>query len=49
MLFGFVNLEPKGVHSLDIIDPIPVRLQGNALIAPVGYVSVGESLCASNR
>ena len=24
MLVGFVNLEPKGINSFDIIDPIPV-------------------------
>ncbi len=45
-LVGFVNLEPKGINSFDIIDPIPVALQDGIVTAAPGYTSVGERLLA---
>lgn len=45
-LVGFVNLEPKGVNSFDIIDPIPVRLRDGVVVAADGYESVGAALLA---
>ena len=47
-LVGFVNLEPKGINSFDIIDPIPVTLQDGVVVAAPGYDSVGEALLARN-
>ncbi len=32
-LLGFRNQEPAGIHSFDIVDPIPVRLDRGALVA----------------
>ena len=46
VLVGFVNLEPKGVNSFDIIDPIPVTLQDGVVVARPGYSSVEEALLA---
>jgi beta-fructofuranosidase len=47
---GFVNLEPKGILSFDIIDPIPVELdEQGALQARPGYVSVGEIRLSRGR
>jgi beta-fructofuranosidase len=43
-LVGFVNLEPKGVNSFDIIDPIRVQLDRGVVRARAGYESVGERL-----
>jgi hypothetical protein len=48
VLVGFVNLEPKGINSFDIIDPIPVSLQDGILVAQPGYSSVGEALLAAD-
>jgi len=42
-----LNLEPKGIHSFDIIDPIPVTLQDGIVVAQPGYASVGEALLAA--
>ena len=47
VLVGFVNLEPKGINSFDIIDPIPVTLQDGIVVAQPGYASVGEALLAA--
>ena len=47
MLVGFVNLEPEGINSFDIIDPIPVTLQDGIVVAQPGYTSVGEALLAA--
>ena len=47
VLVGFLNLEPKGIHSFDIIDPIPVTLQDGIVVAQPGYASVGEALLAA--
>lgn len=33
VLVGFRNTEPEGVLAFDIIDPIPVRLEGGGLVA----------------
>ncbi len=47
---GFVNLEPKGIYSFDIIDPIPVELDAEgALVAKPGYESVGNARLAARR
>ncbi len=47
---GFVNLEPKGILSFDIIDPIPVGLDADGVVvADPGYQSVGEALLAARR
>jgi beta-fructofuranosidase len=32
-LVGFRNREPEGVHSFDIVDPIPVHVAGDGLVA----------------
>ncbi len=47
-LLGFVNLEPKGINSFDIIDPIPVRLLDGAVAAASGYEPIGAALLARN-
>jgi len=47
VLVGFVNLEPKGINSFDIIDPIPVTLQDGVVVAQPGYSSVGGALLAA--
>jgi beta-fructofuranosidase len=47
VLVGFVNLEPKGISSFDIIDPIPVTLHDGIVVAQPGYASVGEALPAA--
>ena len=47
-LVGFVNLEPKGINSFDIIDPIPVVLRDGVVVAAPGYESVGAALLARN-
>jgi len=49
VLLGFVNLEPKGINSFDIIDPIPVTLRQGALIAEPHYRSVGATLLAEQE
>lgn len=47
---GFVNLEPKGILSFDIIDPIPVELdEEGAIRAKAGYESVGAKRLATGR
>jgi beta-fructofuranosidase len=46
-LVGFVNLEPKGIFSFDIQDPIPVELRDGVLTATPGYASVGAALLAA--
>jgi len=46
-LVGFVNLEPKGINSFDIIDPIPVTLHDRVLVARPGYRPVGATLLAA--
>jgi beta-fructofuranosidase len=35
---GFRNLEPEGILSFEIIDPVPVRVQGRGLVADQSYV-----------
>ena len=35
---GFRNLEPAGILSFEIIDPVPVRLVDGALVADASYV-----------
>jgi beta-fructofuranosidase len=30
---GFRNLEPQGIHSFDILDPIPVHQERGFLVA----------------
>lgn len=48
MFVGFVNLEPKGLLSFDIIDPIPLMLDETGhLQAKPGYASVGEARLAA--
>ena len=32
-LIGFRNLEPQGIHEFEILDPIPVELRGDRLVA----------------
>lgn len=45
---GFVNLEPKGILSFDIIDPIPVELNDEGvLVARSGYEPVGDRRLAA--
>jgi beta-fructofuranosidase len=34
-LLGFRNTEPEGVFAFEIVDPIPVRLEGGRLVAAV--------------
>lgn len=47
---GFVNLEPKGVLSFDIIDPIPIELDDDGAIqAKSSYVPVGNARLATGR
>jgi len=46
VLVGFLNPEPKGINSFDIIDPIPVTLRDGVLVAAAGCESVGEALLA---
>jgi len=46
-LLGFVNLEPKGINSFEIIDPIPVTLERGIVVADQGYSSVGAALLAA--
>ena len=47
---GFVNLEPKGILSFDIIDPIPLRLDAEGTLQAVdSYVPVGEARLATGR
>jgi beta-fructofuranosidase len=41
-LVGFRNLEPEGILSFEIIDPLPVRLEGSALVADRARVDLGE-------
>jgi beta-fructofuranosidase len=43
-LVGFTNLEPKGINSFEILDPIPVTLWEGLVVAVPGYESVGEAL-----
>jgi beta-fructofuranosidase len=31
-LLGFLNQEAEGIHSFEILDPIPVRLEGGELV-----------------
>ena len=47
-LLGFVNLEPKGVNSFDIINPIPVITEQGVLVAAPGYSPVGEALLSAH-
>ncbi|MGV1004718.1 MAG: glycosyl hydrolase [Candidatus Nanopelagicales bacterium] len=50
VLVGFVNLEPKGLLSFDIIDPIPVRLAADGTLEAVpGYQPVGPALLSKCR
>lgn len=49
VLVGFVNLEPKGILSFDIIDPIPVLSKDGVLQAGPGYVPVGNARLATGR
>jgi beta-fructofuranosidase len=44
---GFVNLEPKGILSFDIIDPIPVVSRNGVLQAREDYTPVGEARLAT--
>jgi sucrose-6-phosphate hydrolase SacC (GH32 family) len=44
VLIGFLCLEPKGVNSFDILDPIPVELHDGAIQAKPGYAPRGEVL-----
>ena len=37
-LVGFRNLEPEGILSFEIIDPVPVRLEDGGLVADAAYV-----------
>ncbi len=46
---GFVNLEPKGILSFDIIDPIPLVSRDGVLRAREDYVPVGEARLATGR
>lgn len=46
-LVGFTNLEPKGINSFEILDPIPVTLRDGTLTALPGYESVGAELLRS--
>jgi beta-fructofuranosidase len=36
---GFRNLEPEGVLSFEIIDPVPVHVEGGGLVADASYVA----------
>ena len=38
MFVGFRNLEPEGVLAFEIIDPVPVHLEGGGLVADASYV-----------
>ena len=49
VLVGFVNLEPKGILSFDIIDPIPVVSRDGVLQAREDYVPVGEARLRTGR
>jgi beta-fructofuranosidase len=49
VFLGFVNLEPKGILSFDIIDPIPVVSRNGVLQAREDYVPVGEARLATGR
>ena len=47
---GFVNLEPKGIYSFDIIDPIPVEFDAEGtLVARPDYLPVGNARLATGR
>lgn len=46
---GFVNLEPKGILSFDIIDPIPLVSRNGVLAAREDYVPVGNARLATGR
>ena len=37
-MVGFRNLEPEGVLSFEIIDPVPVHVEGGGLVTDPGYV-----------
>jgi beta-fructofuranosidase len=49
VLVGFVNLEPYGILSFDIIDPIPVVSENGVLKARADYVPVGPARLASGK
>lgn len=46
VLVGFLNLEPKGINSFDIIDPIPVSVRDGVLVGDPDHASVGAALLA---
>lgn len=49
VLVGFLCLEPRGINSFDILDPIPVRLDDEGTLQAVaGYQPVGARLLAES-